>query len=135
MAEDSGTGKLIGQNMFVNMTTMDGETLPTHPKLLGFTDTGKFFNDIVVDKNVPAFELRSRDGLKRYRLINNSNDSTDGGVLLQKWSTSTSAWVTYFAVDSAGTPSITLPGMGLKQVQAGAVDTGGTGFRRLVVAN
>lgn len=135
VAEDAGTGKLIGQNMFVNMTTMDGETLPTHPKLLGFTDTGKFFNDIVVDKNVPSFELRSRDGLKRYRLINNSNDSTDGGVLLQKWSTSTSAWVTYFAVDSAGTPSITLPGMGLKQVQAGAVDTGGTGFRRLVVAN
>lgn len=135
VAEDAGTGKLIGQNVLVNMTTMDGETLPTHPKILGFTDTGKFFNDITVDKNVPALELRSRDGLKRYRLINNSNDSTDGGVLLQKWNTSTSDWVTYFAVDSAGTPAITLPGLGLKQVQAGAVDTGGTGFRRLVVSN
>ncbi|PJR90067.1 hypothetical protein CN878_20550 [Ochrobactrum sp. 695/2009] len=62
VAEAPGTGKLIGPNMFIHMTTMDGETLPAHPKLPGFTDTGKFFNAIVIDKNVLAYELRSYEG-------------------------------------------------------------------------
>ncbi|MFK0685969.1 hypothetical protein SD208_16835 [Ochrobactrum sp. BD67] len=67
VAEDAGTGKLIGQNMLVNMTTMDGETLLTHPKILGFADTGKFFNDITINENVPSLELRSRDGFPTAR--------------------------------------------------------------------
>lgn len=125
----------IGDHFFVNHTTMDGEPLPTHPNIKGFTDRGEFFSDLVVNKNTPALELKSRDGLKKYRLINNSNDSVDGGVILQKWSTASNTWVAYFAIDSSGTPAFRFPSIGLKQVQVGAPDTGGNGFRRLVVDN
>src|SRR5690606_18111975 len=47
----------IGDHFFVNHTTRDGEPLPDHPKLHGFTDMGEFFSDVVVNKNLASMEL------------------------------------------------------------------------------
>lgn len=133
VAEDAGTGKLIGQNTFINMTTMDGETLPTHPKLLGFTDTGVFFYSPVISGAVPGFEFKSRNGSARYRIIANVSDTVDAGFEIQKFASG--AWTSYLRIASNGALFTLIPGIGLKQIQAGDPDTGGSGFRRLVVAN
>ncbi|GEM_PF-3579374 len=130
-----GVNGEIGDHFFVNFTTRDGEPIPTHPKLHGFTDMGEFFSHLVVNRDGANVELKTRDGSKRYRMINNSTASFDGGVLIQKWSSTSNDWVSYFSLAADGTPSIRMPGIGLKAIAVGDVDTGGTGFRRLVVAN
>ncbi|GEM_PF-2007255 len=133
VAEDAGTGKLIGQNMFINMTTMDGETLPTHPKLVGFTDTGVFFYSPVISGTLPGYELKSRNGSARYRIFANVSDTVDGGFEIQKLVSGT--WTSYLRIASNGALFTLIPALGLKQIQAGDPDTGGSGFRRLVVSN
>lgn len=46
----------IRKQYFFGFGTYDNERLPTHPKLIGITDTGKFFNVEDIDRLLAAYE-------------------------------------------------------------------------------
>ena len=134
-AEDVNSDALIGNNYFVCFPTRDQESIPSHPSLIGFTDMGVHFHSLRVQRDVASLDLGPPNGVIRYRMINNSNNANSGPLIVQRTTNAGSSWDNYLAVGTDGRLSIYLPGIGFKAIEAGAIDTGGTGFRRLVVAN
>lgn len=124
----------IGPNFFVCHTTRDGEGLPNHPQIKGFSDDGFWFSDPEVVKDAAAVVLQSRSGSYRYRVMANVTDADDFGFAIQQW-ISGDTWQTLASFKVGDNPKLFFPSLGLREVQAGDVDTGGSGFRLLVVAN
>ena len=140
--EVTGTGA-IGNNFFYNFTTQDGEIVPTHPKLKGITDIGNIFgsfttnSDFSINTNSASLSLITRPGSTDYRgyLLNaNDNGTTDNGfsIVKKNYDNSNS---TVFSLGFSGDSTLFFTGLGLRQVQYGAADSAGTGYRTLMIAN
>lgn len=129
----------IDDHVFVNHTTKDLEGLPSHAKLRGFTDDGRFFgtwrhvSDLVVRKDLPALVLAAGNGSAWYRVLGNVSDTGDVGFNIEK-SADGSSWTSLFSIASNGDCYITVAGA-LRKISADEPGSGGTGFRRLLVPN
>ena len=121
----------IGENMFIAYPTADAEPIPTHVKLLGYTSRLEYFSDPTY---VGAFRtVNFKTDASEYRILHNASDSSASGLNIEKFDGA--SWVPMFSIDNSGSTFINIPGIGFKEVMAGGVDTGGNGFRRLVVPN
>lgn len=127
--ETNATG--IGKNMFVSYPTADNEPVPDHPKLLGYTDTFEFFGDMVLSKEFSSLSFRTDSS--EYRVFHNASDASNQGFNMEKFNGV--SWKPLLRFDSGDNPYINFEGLGLRGLKYGTVDTGGTGFRRIVVDN
>nr|WP_313010726.1 hypothetical protein [Brucella intermedia] len=124
-----------GTNLLVNHTTQDGETLPTHSKIIGFTDVGQWISNLQINKDFGDLVWRNRAGTVWWRIRNNAGTAGDNFLNIER-STNGTSWTLCMRFDPAdGVPWFNIPSVGLKKMEVGAVDSGGTGFRRLVVSN
>lgn len=124
-----------GTNLLVNHTTQDGETLPTHSKIIGFTDIGQWLSNLQVNKDFGDVIWRNRAGNVWWRIRNNSGSGGDNFLNIEK-SADGFTWALCVRFDASdGLPWFNIPTVGLRKMTAGDVDTGGAGFRRLTVAN
>lgn len=119
----------IGPNFFVCHTTRDGEGLPYHAKLKGFSDDGYWFSRPEVHMNAPGLILRSRNGAYQYHVYANITDSVDGGFRVQRWNGS--AFEDYLSIGADGQLAFYVPGVGLRAVAVGAPSSAGIGYRSL----
>lgn len=131
---------LIGDNFFYGHTTKDMESIPSHPKLRGITDTGKLFGAFEFLQALAAVGtgssllLKNGNGSAQWRVLNNADNSVSLGLYFQ-YSTDGTNWSTLFAVTAGGEVYVNIPGVGLKAIEAGPADSAGTGFRTLRVTN
>ena len=133
LTSEDGTHK-IGKNRVINLPTMDGEQLPTHPYITGVTDTGTDLSDIVIDKDYASIVLKNRNGTQWFRIRNNSSNSSIGGLLVDK-SADGVTWTQWFQLGTDGRASLFFPGVGFREITTGETGSGGAGFRQLLVAN
>lgn len=131
---NEGGGKFIGDQFFFAFTQKDGESLPTHPKLRGFTDNGQYFGEVfTLRQNLGRLRFAPRNADRSYDLVNNTNDTNDFGFQVVRRSAGTDTVVGQW--DSQGVFYVFIPTLGIKAVEVGAADSAGTGFRTLRVAN
>lgn len=131
---NEGGGKFIGDQFFFAFTQKDGESLPTHPKLRGFTDNGQYFGEVfTLRQNLARLRFAPRNADRSYDLVSNTNDTNDFGFQVVRRSAGTDTVVGQW--DSQGVFYVFIPTLGIKAVEVGAADSAGTGFRTLRVAN
>lgn len=131
---NEGGGKLIGDQFFFAFTQKDGESLPTHPKLRGFTDNGQYFGEtFTFRQNSGRFRFAPRTADRSYDFLMNANDSADFGFQLIRRVAGVDTVIAQWADNGAYFAFI--PGVGLKEIEAGDPDSGGTGFRALRITN
>ena len=135
MIEVRGT---ISDNTFVNYCTRDGEQVPAHPNLRGFTDRGQFFggwfatealilNGISSVARTVLFE--TPDGAQAAKIIHN------GALGIEVHTFNGTTFVAMFRCAPDGSVWLNIPGVGFKQIVAGGANSGGSGFRQLLVSN
>jgi hypothetical protein len=126
----------IGNNTFYNFTTADQEKIPNHPKLRGITDMQVMFGPgYSLQTDLGFIQLLTQAGQYGWRLLNNSTGTSQQSLQLQYTSNNGATWTTYFEIDVGGDVWVNLPGIGLRAITAGAANSGGTGYRQLLIAN
>jgi len=123
---------VIGNNYFIAHPTVDNETIPNHPKLRGFTDRGVYFggDGIELRGSVRKVRLVTNSGSTAWDILANANDSADFGFEIQRNGN------TVCSIQPDGSFFIYLPTIGaLRKIEVGSPNSGGTGYRSLVVSN
>lgn len=75
----------------------------------------------------------TKSGSAGYRVLANANNSINAGIEIQEMVSG--SWQTLASFKQGALPSINFGGIGLRQVGYGATDSGGTGYRHIVVDN
>lgn len=139
MAFYEGPG-FIGDNFFYGHTTKDGESIPTHPKLRGITDTGKLFGAFEFLRTVrtlgdyASYELSTTAGDARWSIQNNAVDGSSAGLNIL-YSVDGVSWVSMVVCTPGGEVRVNIPGVGLTAIGVGSANSAGPGFRQLRTPN
>lgn len=125
---------VISKNYLFLFPTKDGETIPTHPKIIGVTDEGAFFGELLeLKRSNGRIRLSPNTADRSYDILLNANDSTDGGIQIIRRVAGVDTVI--YQLDQNGLSYVYIAGLGLKPISAGAADSGGIGFRVLVTPN
>lgn len=129
-----GGGKFIGDHFFFAHTLKDGETIPRHPKLRGFTDAGSFFGEVfTIQQNAGRLRFAPNSANRSYDILHNADDTNDFGLQVIRRVAGADTVIGQWAQNGAF--YVFIQAIGLKEVQVGAADSAGTGFRTLKVSN
>lgn len=139
------TASLIGENLFYGFCTKDSEVAPSHPRLRGITDSGVLFGSFNFSSSLSTVsqtligsqvsEVFSTDsGNAQWRILNNANDSVSHGFYIS-YSTDGVSWTVMFSITPGGEVYVNIPGTGFRAITAGTADSGGPGYRVLLVKN
>lgn len=128
------SGNVISKNFLFLFPTKDGESIPSHPKLIGVTDEGAHFGGVLEMKGSGGrIRLSPNTADRSYDILLNADDSSDFGIQIMRRVAGVDTVI--FQIDQNGDSYIHVTGLGFRQLLAGPSDTAQTGYRALRVAN